>query len=84
MEPDEKGVRTILQLRTDISSGLARPIEASGDAARPRKTVLTPFYPTIDGLPGSFPGTLIVIPEPGTVIMLLTGGLGLLLVAIRR
>ena len=42
------------------------------------------FTYTVFGSPGTLRGSLIVIPEPGTLVLLLTGLLGLLLLATRR
>ena len=43
------------------------------------------FEYTISGVPGAHIGTLIVIPEPGTLVMLFsTAAIGLLLVIRRR
>ena len=39
---------------------------------------------TLAGQAGTFQGNVKVVPEPGTLIMLLSGGLGLLLLAHRR
>jgi hypothetical protein len=44
---------------------------------------LTLYY-TISGVSGNQEAKLFVIPEPGTLVMLATGLLGLLLLAIRR
>ena len=43
----------------------------------------TMFF-TVDGKAGLYQGGVSVIPEPGTMVMLITGALGLLLLAIRR
>jgi hypothetical protein len=39
---------------------------------------------SIDGVSGSFAFNVVVVPEPGTLAMLIAGALGLLLLAIRR
>ena len=57
-------------------------ILAKGGPVNPYED-LTFFY-TLSGTPGSFTGTLIVVPEPGTVAMLLGVAGALLFLALRR